>query len=150
MTAQRNSTGVLNFEGQTFVQLFYACDKGRIGQIKLATPFVEPGFGFEYALMRHDNSIITSGTFTSEDVTDGELQLTFDKGAVRKDQAVRLKVVCPQGARIATLAKGASDADFGKLYVNGQSMQYNLAMAVGINVFHGHGRGERAERSRRD
>ena len=30
-----------------------------IGEIKLATPFVEPGFSFEYALMRFDNSIIT-------------------------------------------------------------------------------------------
>ena len=134
VTAQRNSTGVLNFEGQTFMQLFYACDKGRIGEIKLATPFVEPGFSFEYALMRFDNSIIASGFFTSEDVIDGELQLTFDKGAVRKDQTVLLKVTCPQGARLAALAKGASDASFGRLYVNGQSMQYNLAMAVGINA----------------
>ena len=70
----------------------------------------------------------------SEDVIDGELQLTFDKGAVRKDQTVLLKVTCPQGARLAALAKGASDASFGRLYVNGQSMQYNLAMAVGIDA----------------
>ena len=75
-----------------------------------------------------------SGTFTSEDVIDGELQLTFDKGAVRKDQTVLLKVTCPQGARLAALAKGANDASFGRLYVNNQSMQYNLAMAVGINA----------------
>ena len=150
VSAQRLSTGVLNFEGETFVQLFYACDRGRVGQIKVATPFVEPGYSFEYALLRHDNSVLSNGFFTSEDVTDGELLLTFDKGAVRKDQTVRLKVVCPQGARIATLAKGADNADFGKLYVNNQSMPFNLCMAAGLNASNGHGRGERAERSRRD
>lgn len=131
-SAQRLSTGVLNFEGETFVQLFYACDRGRVGQIKVATPFVEPGYSFEYALLRQDNSILSNGFFTSEDVTDGELLLTFDKGAVRKGQAVLLKVVCPQGARIATLAKGADNADFGKLYVNNQSMPFTLCMAAGL------------------
>ena len=60
VSAQRLSTGVLNFEGETFVQLFYACDRGRVGQIKVATPFVEPGYSFGYALLRHDNSVLQS------------------------------------------------------------------------------------------
>lgn len=134
VSAQRSSTGVLNFEGETFVQLFSACDRGRIGQIKMATPFVEPGYQYEYGLLRFDNSILATGTFTSEDVIDGELLLTFDKGAVRKDQKVLLKVVCPQGARLAVLAKGASDSSFGRLYVNGQSVPFNLAMAAGLKA----------------
>jgi len=131
-SAQRSSTGVLTFVGETFVQLFHACDRGRIGQIKVATPFVEPGYSFDYALLRFDNTIISAGTFTSEDVTNDELLLTFDKGAVRKDQQVMLKVSCPPGARIAALAKGASDSSFGRLYVNGQSIPFNLAMAAGL------------------
>ena len=134
VSAQRSSTGVLNFVGETFVQRFRACDRGRIGEIKVATPFVETGYTFEYALLRNDNSVLSEGTFTAEDVTDGELLLTFEKGAVRKDQPVLLKISCPQGARIAALAKGAQDNSFGKLYVNSQSVPYNLCMAAGLDA----------------
>ena len=100
----------------------------------MATPFVEPGFAFEYALLRTDYSVIADGTFTTEDVTDGELLLTFEKASVRKGQTVMLKISCPQGARIAALAKGAEDNGFGKLYVNSQSVPYNLCMAAGLDA----------------
>ena len=133
-SAQRLSTGVLNFVGETFIQRFQTCDRGRIGEIKMATPFVEPGFAFEYALLRTDYSVIADGTFTTEDVTDGELLLTFEKASVRKGQTVMLKISCPQGARIAALAKGAEDNGFGKLYVNSQSVPYNLCMAAGLDA----------------
>lgn len=137
VSAQRLSTGVLNFVGETFIQRFQACDRGRIGEIKVATPFVEPGYTFEYALLRSDYSVLSNGTFTTEDVTDGELLLTFNKATVRKDQPVLLKVTCPQGARIAALAKGAQDNSFGKLYVNSQSVPYNLCMAAGLDAANG-------------
>lgn len=133
-TAQRNSTGVLNFEQKTFMQMFYACDLGVISEIKLATPFVQPGVSFNYALIRPDNSVITSGTFTSEDVVNEELVLKLNKGAVRENEAVLFKVNCPLGARLTTLATGTSDDSFGRLYVNGQSLPYNLAMAVGFST----------------
>ena len=86
-SAQRKSTGVLNFESETAVQMFRACDRGRISQIKLAVPFVEPGYNFEYALLRADYTPIAGGEFTHENTTDGELLLTFDEGSVRKDEA---------------------------------------------------------------
>lgn len=134
VSAQRSSTGVLNFVGETFTQVFPACDRGRITQIKLATPYVEPGSTFEYALMFMDGTVIDAGQFTSEDVTDGELLLTLDQGAVRKGNKLRLKVTAPEGARITTLAKGVSDTSFGRLYVNGQSVPFNIAMAAGLEA----------------
>lgn len=134
VSAQRKSTGVLNFEGETFVQIFSACDRGQIGQIKVAVPFVEPGQEFNYGLLRTDNSLIEGGVFTQEDVTDGELLLTFDKGSVRKGQKVMLKISCPEGARLAALANGASGSSFGRLYINGQAAPYNLAMCAGLTA----------------
>lgn len=133
-SAQRKSTGVLNFESETVVQMFKACDRGRISQIKLAVPFVEPGYDFEYALLRADYTPIASGEFTHENTTDGELLLTFDEGSVRKDEPVFLKIVCPVGARMAVLADGSSDSSFGRLYVDGQATPFNLAMAAGLNA----------------
>jgi hypothetical protein len=131
-SAQRTSTGVLNFEGETFIQTFQACDRGRVTEIKLASPYVEPGYEYEYALTFQNGDVISSGTFNSEDVTDGELLLKLDKGAVRKDQHVMLKVEVPADARIALLAAGAEN--FGRLYINGQASPYNLAMAAGLDA----------------
>ena len=132
VSAQRLSTGVLNFEGETLMQTFQTCDRGRITEIKMATPFVEPGFTYEYALAYTNGDVITSGTFTSDDATDGELLLELDKGAVRKGQNVMLKVVVPTDARLAVLAYGTND--FGRLYINGQASPYNLAMAAGLDA----------------
>lgn len=135
VSAQRSSTGVLSFEGETFVQVFPACDRGQVTQIKLATPYVEPGNTFEFALMFMNGNVIDAGQFTSEDVTDGELLLTLDQGAVRKGNKLQLKVTAPEGARITTLAKGvASNNNFGRLYVNGQSVPFNIAMAAGLKA----------------
>ncbi len=132
VSAQRMSTGVLNFEGETVVQTFQTCDRGRVTEIKLATPFVEPGFEYEYALGHTNGDVICGGTFTSENVIDGELLLELDKGAVRKGQNVMLKMIIPTGARIAVLAAGTSD--FGRLYIDGQASLYNLAMAAGLDA----------------
>ena len=114
--------------------MFKACDRGRISQIKLAVPFVEPGYDFEYALLRADYTPIASGEFTHENTTDGELLLTFDEGSVRKDEPVFLKIVCPVGARMAVLADGSSDSSFDRLYVDRQATPFNLAMAAGLNA----------------
>jgi hypothetical protein len=132
VSTKDESVGVLNFKGE-FSQLFYACDRGRIDQIQLATPYVQPDVTFEYALVRMDNSVITSGTFTSHDVEDGRLTLSLDRNAVHKGQPVLLKIKAPKGARIAALM-APQDADFGKLFVNGQPSQFLLAMAVGIKT----------------
>ena len=132
VSAQRLSTGVLNFEGETLMQTFQTCDRGRITEIKMATPFVEPGFTYEYALAYINGDVICGGSFTSDDVTDGELLLELDKGAVRKGQNVMLKVVVPTDARLAVLAYGTND--FGRLYIDGQASPYNLAMAAGLDA----------------
>ena len=126
------SIGVRNFKGE-FTQLFYACDRGRIDQIQLATPYVQPDVTFDYALLRVDNTVITSGTFTSHDVENERLTLSLDKNSVRKGQPVLLKVKAPRGARIAALI-APEDADFGKLYINGQPSQFLMAMAAGIKT----------------
>ena len=134
VTAQRESNGVLTVNSGTFLQTFRACERGQFIEAKIATPFVEPGYEFEYALMFMNGDILSTGTFTHENVTDGELKLTFDKGSVRKDQTVALKVTCPEGARIALLANGVADASFGRLYIDGQSLPYNVAMAAGLRT----------------
>ena len=131
-TAQSEANGVINVNGGTFTQTFYSCERGRILEAKVATPFVEEGYTFDYELLRINGDVITSGTFTSEDVTDGELHLVFDKNSIRKGQSVALKVTCPEGARIALLAIGVANADFGRLYVDGQSLPFNVAMAAGL------------------
>ena len=131
-TSQLETNGVINVNGGTFTQTFYSCERGRILEAKLATPFVEEGYTFDYELLRINGDVITSGTFTSEDVTDGELHLVFDKNSIRKGQSVGLKVTCPEGARIALLAIGVANADFGRLYVDGQSLSFNIAMAAGL------------------
>jgi hypothetical protein len=133
-SAQRQSNGVLNVNGGTFLQTFTTCERGRIVEAKIATPYVEEGFEYEYALMHFNGDIIFGGTFTSEDVTDGELKLTFEKGSVRKGQTVALKVTCPEDARIALLAIGVSNANYGRLYINGQSLAFNVAMAAGLET----------------
>ena len=133
-SAQRKSSGVLNFNGETFIQMFKACDRGRITNIKLATPYVEPGHTFDYALTSDDGTVLSGGTFTHENVMDEEVLLTFDAGAVRANQPVYLKVVCPAGARIAALVTGAGDSQFGRLYIDGQAAQFNLAMAAGLEA----------------
>lgn len=132
VSAQRLSTGVLNFQGETVMQTFQTCDRGRVTEIKLATPFIEPGFEYEYALAYTNGDVICDGTFTSEDATDGELLLELDKGAVRKGQNVMLKMTVPTDGRIAVLASGADD--FGRLYIDGQASPYNLAMAAGLDA----------------
>ena len=71
VSAQRLSTGVLNFESETLMQTFQTCDRGRITEIKMATPFVEPGFTYEYALAYTNGDVICGGSFTSDDATDG-------------------------------------------------------------------------------
>jgi hypothetical protein len=129
---QLQSNGVINVNGGTFMQSFYSCERGQFLEAKLATPYVEAGYTFEYALMHFNGDVIANGTFTEENVTDGELHLTFDKGSVRKGQHVALKVTCPEGARIALLAIGVANADFGRLYVDGQSLSFNLAIAAGL------------------
>lgn len=134
VTAQLESNGVLTVNGGTFLQTFRACERGEFIEAKLATPFVEPGFTFDYALMFMNGDILASGTFTHENVTDGELKLAFDKGSVRKDQTVAIKVTCPEGARMALLAVGVADASFGRLYIDGQSLPFNLAMAAGLKT----------------
>lgn len=134
ITAQRESNGVINVNGGGFMQTFTSCNRGRVVEIKLATPFVEPGFDYEYALIHFNGDVISSGTFNNENVTDGELKLTFDNGSVRKDQRLALKVTCPEGARMAILAKGVNNTDFGRLYVDGQAVPFNAAMAVGLEV----------------
>ncbi|RPG81044.1 MAG: T9SS C-terminal target domain-containing protein [Crocinitomicaceae bacterium TMED114] len=131
-SAQRMSTGVLNFEGETVIQTFQSCERGRVTEIKVATPFVEPGFEYEYALGYTHGDVICGGTFTSENVSDGELLLELDKGAVRKGQSVMLKMVIPTGARIAVLAAGSND--FGRLFIDGQASAYNIAMAAGLDA----------------
>lgn len=132
--AQRGSNGVLNVNGGQFVQTFTACERGQVLEAKVATPFVEPGYTFDFALLHVNGDYINTGTFTSEDVTDGELHLLFDKGSVRKGQKLALKISCPEGARLAILATGVSNADFGRLYIDGQSVPYNVAMAAGLKT----------------
>jgi len=133
--AQRETNGVLNVNGGgMFLQTFQTCERGRIVEAKIAAPFVEPGYEFNYELMYFNGERIASGTFTSEDATDGELKLTFDKGSVRKNQTVAIRVNCPEGARIALLARGVAGPDFGRLFINGQSFSYNIAMAAGLDV----------------
>lgn len=134
VSAQRKSSGVLNFNGETLIQTFKACDRGRITNIKLAVPFVEPGYTFDYGLTTQDGTVLSAGTFTHEDMMDDELLLTFNAGAVRANQTVLLKVSCPQGARLAALANGAGDSEFGRLYINGQAALFNLTMAAGLNA----------------
>jgi hypothetical protein len=130
--AQRQSNGVLNFVGGSFLQTFYACDRGRVVEAKLAAPFVKPGFDYTYTLAHFSGDVLAEGTFTSEDVTNGELSLTFDKGSVRKGQQLSLRVNCPEGSRIALLAKGVDNTDFGRLYMNGHTVPFNIAMAAGL------------------
>ncbi|MCH1575554.1 MAG: T9SS type A sorting domain-containing protein [Flavobacteriales bacterium] len=130
--AQRQSNGVLNVVGGSFLQTFYACDRGRVVEAKLAAPFVKPGFDYTYTLAHFNGDVLAEGTFTSEDVTDGELSLTFDKGSVRKGQQLSLRVNCPEGSRIALLAKGVDNTDFGRLYMNGHTVPFNIAMAAGL------------------
>jgi hypothetical protein len=45
-----------------------------------------------------------------------------------------LKVNCPEGSRIALLAKGVSNTDFGRLYIDGQTVPFNIAMSAGIQT----------------
>lgn len=132
--AQRESNGVININGGMFLQTFEACERGRFIEAKLATPFVEPGFTYDYTLMHFNGDVLSTGTFTHENVTDGELKLAFDKGSVRKGQTLAIKVLCPEGARIALLVRGVSNADFGRMFINGQSMPYNVAMAAGLET----------------
>ena len=132
--AQRESNGVLNVVGGTFLQTFYACERGRVVEAKLAVPFVKPEFDYTYSLSHFNGDEIAKGTFTSENVTDGELKLTFDKGSVRKGQQLSLKVICPEGSRLALLAKGVNNADFGRLYIDGQTVPFNIAMAAGLET----------------
>jgi len=47
---------------------------------------------------------------------------------------VALKVTCPEDARIALLAIGVSNANYGRLYINGQSLAFNVAMAAGLET----------------
>ena len=130
--AQRQSNGVLNVVGGSFLQTFYACDRGRVVEAKLAVPFVKPGFEYTYTLSHFNGEVIADGTFTTENVTDGELTLSFDKGSARKGQQLSLKVTCPEGSRIALLAKGVDNTDFGRLYIDGQTVPFNIAMATGL------------------
>lgn len=131
-SAQRQSNGVLNVVGGSFLQTFYACERGRVTEAKLAVPFVKPGFNYPYTLSHFNGDVIAEGTFTSEDLLDGELLLTFDKGSVRKGQQLSLNVNCPEGSRIAMLAKGVENTDFGRLYIDGQTVPFNIAMAAGL------------------
>ncbi|GEM_PF-1049934 len=133
-SAQRESNGVLNVVGGTFLQTFYACERGRVIEAKLAMPYVKPEFDYTYSLSHFNGDVIAKGTFTSENVTDGELKLTFDKGSVRKGQQLALKVNCPEGSRVAMLAKGVNSTDFGRLYIDGQTVPFNIAMAAGIET----------------
>lgn len=130
VTAQRQSTGVLNFIGETLIQTFRTCERGRVEQIKLAAPFVQPGQEFLYFLTTNTGKDICTGTFTSDQLENGELLLELDKGSVRKNQLVMLTIVCPEDARLTLLASDADD--FGRLYVNGQASLFNIAMAAGL------------------
>ena len=129
---QDQSNGVINVNGGTFLQTFAACERGQFIEAKVATPYVDPGFNYDYALVRTNGDVIADGTFTSEDVVDGQLQLSFDKGSVRKGETVGLKVACPEGARIALLCIGVANANFGRLYIDGQSQPFNVAMSAGL------------------
>ena len=133
-SSQRESNGVLNVVGGSFLQTFYACERGRVVEAKLATPYVKPDFDYTYTLSHFNGDLVAEGTFTSENVTDGELKITFDKGSVRKGQQLSLKVNCPEGSRIALLAKGVSNTDFGRLYIDGQTVPFNIAMSAGIQT----------------
>ena len=62
--AQRESNGVLNVVGGTFLQTFYACERGRVVEAKLAVPFVKPEFDYTYSLSHFNGDEIAKGTFT--------------------------------------------------------------------------------------
>ena len=131
---QDQSNGVINVNGGSFLQTFTACERGQFIEAKVATPYVEPGYEFTYALVHYNGDMIADGTFTSEDVTDGQLKLAFDKGSVRKGAPVALKVTCPEGARMALLVIGVSNANFGRLFIDGQAVPFNIAMSAGLKT----------------
>ena len=132
--AQTSTTGVIAFEGDTFIQGFKACSRGKLTEIAIATPYVEANKTFNYTVMNEKSVAICDGTFTSDDATNGVLRIPLCDVNTRVGMKFFLRVDCSDNARLACYVSVNSEDLNNTTYINGQVQPVTLTFAAGVHV----------------
>lgn len=132
--AQTSTTGVMAFEGETFIHSFKACSRGKLTEIAIASPYVEINKTFNYTIMNERSIAICEGTFTSDNAANGVLRIPLCDENVRSGMNYFIRIDCSDNARLACYVSVNAEDLNSVMYINGQEQPVNLTFAAGVHV----------------